>query len=459
MENVTLAVAAIFSVSVLFARPPYALAAYIICLLWYPNYLAVSVGTIDIFASRIVVVMLFLRCLSDGRIQNNFKWSKLDYIVLLSMIVYVVTYCLAVQTSKAIENRGGFLLDTWFAYMVVRYIVTDRATLVTVIKCAAPALGLLAILGVVESVTLWQPFAPLMRFCPWLPSAPLSMSIEEIRFGFGRAIGPFSHSILFGCGFAIFLPLVYYLRHEKGFWRSSAYVFSGLALLGALSSMSSGPWVMTIVVTFCLAMERHKVWVKPLCILAVLSCIFVAIASNRPFYHVIAEKANPLGGSSWHRARLIDLAIAHFDEWWLVGYGEQDPGWGPELGSGDFTDVTNEFVLAGVSYGIFGMIALCAVLATAFRCLIRVQKDRSDPRLVSLSWALFSILLALIVTWMSVSFFGQLMPLSYFVLGAIGSIDHISRVPRTLSMNDNRKLAVRRKRGRTIKNGCIDNHR
>ena len=118
MESVTLTVAAIFSALVLFAPPAYALVAYITCLLWYPSYLALSMGTVDIFVSRIVVLMLFLRCLSDSRIQKNFKWSRLDRIVLLSMIVYVGTYCLAVQISTAIENRGGFLLDTWFAYMV-----------------------------------------------------------------------------------------------------------------------------------------------------------------------------------------------------------------------------------------------------------------------------------------------------------------------------------------------------
>jgi len=439
MQAVTLTIAAIFSVLVLFARPAYALAAYIICLLWYPNYLAVSVGSIDIFASRIVVVILFLRCLTDGRIQSNFKWSKLDYIVLLSMIVYVGAYCLAVQTSKAIENRGGFLLDTWFAYMVVRYTVTDRATLVTVIKSVAPALGLLAILGVVESVTLWQPFAPLMRYCPWLPSAPLGLSIEEIRFGFGRAIGPFSHSILFGCGFAIFLPLVFYLRHEQGCWRNSAYFLSGLLLLGALSSMSSGPWVMTIMVIFCLAMERHKVWVKPLCIFAVTSCIFVGIASNQPFYHVIADKANPLGGSGWHRARLIDCAIAHFDEWWLVGYGDQDPGWGPELGD-DHTDLTNEFILAGVTSGILGMMALCAVLAQAFRDLASTHKRMAQPAVRSLCWAFVSLLLAVVVTWMSSSFFGQLMPLFYCCLGMIGSLCCSGfdwRIPKRISLAQN----------------------
>jgi len=421
MQSVTLTIAAIFSVLVLFARPRYALAAYIICLLWYPNYLAVSVGTIDIFASRFVVVMLFLRCLSDGRIQSNFKWSKLDYIVSLSMIIYVVAYCLKVQTPKAVENRGGFLLDTWFAYMVVRYIVADKATLVAVIKCIAPALGVLAVLGVVESVTHWQPFAPLMRYCPWLPFSPQGMSIGEIRFGFGRAIGPFSHPILFGCGFAIFLPLVFYLRHEKGHGKNSAYFISGLLLLGALSSMSSGPWVMTIVVTFCLAMEKHRVWVKPLFIFAVAGCIFVGIASNQPFYHAIAARANPLGGSSWHRARLIDCAIAHFDEWWLLGYGDQDPGWGPELGD-DHTDLTNEFILAGVTSGILGMLALCAVLAQAFRDLASTLKKVAHPAARSLCWAFVSLLTAVVVTWMSSSFFGQLMALFYGCLGMIGSV-------------------------------------
>ena len=221
MESVTLTVAAIFSALVFFAPPAYALVAYITCLLWYPSYLALSVGTVDIFVSRIVVLILLLRCLSDSRIQKNFKWSRLDHIVLLSMIVYVGTYCLAVQISTAIENRGGFLLDTWFAYMVVRYIVVDRATLVTVIKGTALAMGPLAILGVIESVTYWQPFAPLIRFCPWITPFLLEQSAQELRFGYARAVGPFSHSILFGCSFAIFLPLVFYLRGEKG-WRTSA---------------------------------------------------------------------------------------------------------------------------------------------------------------------------------------------------------------------------------------------
>jgi len=308
-------------------------------------------------------------------------------------------------------------MDTWFAYIVARFVVTDRATLISIIKCISVVLVPLAILGVIESVTGWQPFLPLFRFCPWYGGVG---KILERRWGLSRAVGPFSHPILFGCGFVMFLPLIYYLRHEKNNWRVWGYVLSGVALIGALSSMSSGPWVMVIVVIFCMAMERQKRWVKLMLIFFASFCLFIGVASNRPFYHVVATYANPLGGSSWHRAKLIDCALEHFDEWYLLGYGDRDPGWGPSLGM-SATDVTNEFILNGVRYGILGIVVLWGVLTTAFRDLLHMYKKAQNPEMKSLSWVLGTILFSVMVTWMSVSFFGQLMPLFYCILGIIGS--------------------------------------
>lgn len=421
MQGVTLAFALILSVLVITLRPKYALVAYIIGLLWYPAYLAVSIGTIDILVGRFVVAVLLLRCYFDDGIRRKFTWNRLDTLVTLSMVVFVGTYCITqvFPLAQTLEGRGGFVMDTWCAYLAARFIVTDRTKLISIIKCISVALIPLAILGVIESVTGWQPFAPLWRFSPWVREG--ARFVSEGRYGFARAVGPFSHAILFGGVFAMFLPLIYYLRHEKGDWRSLTYVILVIALLGALSSMSSGPWVMVIVVIFCLVMERHKKFAKPLFILLVFSCIFIGIASNRPFYHVIASWANPLGGASWHRAKLIDLAIEHFNEWWLVGYGAKDPGWGPELGMG-ITDITNEYILKGVRYGILGVIALCAVLAKAFRDLISTYRRLTHPAMKSLCWAFGSLLFSVAVAWMSVSFFGQLSTLVYYSLGMIGSI-------------------------------------
>jgi hypothetical protein len=147
-----------------------------------------------------------------------------------------------------------------------------------------------------------------------------------------------------------------------------------------------------------------------------------------PFYHVIETRiANPVGGSGWHRARLIDLAIERFGEWWLVGYGNQDAGWGPELGMG-ITDVTNELILAGLRYGLLGVIALCAVLTTALRDIVRVHRNVLDPQRKSFCSALGTIMVAVVITWMSVSFFGHLMLLFHCVLGIIECLPNITRV-------------------------------
>jgi hypothetical protein len=423
MQGVTLTFAIIVSLLVIALRPPYALAAYIAGLLWYPGYLAVSVGTIDILVGRLVVTVLLLRCVFDDGIRSRFTWSRLDTFVTLSMVTFFVPYFITSDqpASATLEGRSGFLMDTWCAYLAARFVATDRKRLVSVVKCTSVVLVPLALLGVVESVTGWQPFAPLWRFSPWFRGGEY---LSEGRFGFARAVGPFSHAILFGGGFAMFLPLIYYLRHEKGSWHSLAYILSGAALLGALSSMSSGPWVMVIAVVFCLAMERHRQWLKPLLVFLAISCIFIGIASNRPFYHVIASWANPLGGAGWHRAKLIDLAVGRFNEWWMLGYGDKDPGWGPELGMG-MTDVTNEFILTGVRYGIAGVIALCLVLATAFRGIIRTHRRLADPVAKSFCWAFGSLLFSVVVAWMSVSFFGQLLPLFYCCLGMIGSLTHV----------------------------------
>jgi hypothetical protein len=431
MQGTVLAIGILCSVLVLTLRPKYALVVYITSLLWFPDYLRVSIGTIDISVGRIVVTVLLLRCLQNDQLRSQFKWSQLDKWVAFSMVVYVGMTLITQPTFASIENRGGFVIDTWFTYLVARFIINDRKKLISIVKCISIALIPLAILGCVESITGWQPFVPLRRFRPWNPMTGTGTEEirREMRWGLTRAVGPFSHSILFGCGFAMFLPLIYYLRHEKDNWRRLAYIFSVVAIIGALSSMSSGPWIMIIVLLFCLVMENYKQWLTPMLKFFVLSCIIIEILSNRTFYHVIFSYGSQLGGAGWHRARLIDAAIRNFNEWWLAGYGGKDPGWGNYFGM-SFTDVTNEFILAGVKYGIAGIIILCCVLIIAYKNIISTYRKSTHPAMKSLCWSFGSILFAVTVAWMSVSFFGQLLPLFYCVLGMIGSVSELCEYRR-----------------------------
>jgi len=417
MQDVTLTISIIAGLLIIFLRPVASLAVYLTVLLAYPSYLMLNVGTININAARICVVILLIKCLADSKIRNNFHWSSLDKIVTISMAFYVGVFFLIYPLDEALQNRSGFILDTWISYIVTRLCIRDISSLRSVIKWVAIVLSVLGILAMIESVTGWQPYLPLTRYCPWRPE----VRTTGLRGSWYRAIGPFGHPIMFGTCFALFLPLVYSLRHERDFWKNLSYLLCALILLGTIGSMSSGPWITAIVVIICIVMEKFKYLIKPLLLFLIFSCGFIAMASNRPFYHVIASYANPLGGSSWHRAKLIDCAIQSFNEWFLLGYKGQDPGWGKYLGS-DHTDITNQFILYGVQYGILGIITLCLILITAIRQTIYTFKFAPDNGTKTWAWGLGSIIVATIVAFMSVSFFGQMLTLLYCLLGIIGSV-------------------------------------
>jgi uncharacterized membrane protein len=423
MQGATLLIAIVGSILVLVLPPAYALAAYIAALIWYPDYLRITIGTIDISAGRIVVAVLLLRCLCNGGIRRKFVWSPLDKWVALSMVVYVGMYFITRSSfSESIENRAGFLMDTFLAYFAARFCIPDRASAVTAVKFIAITLVPLALLGVIEAVTGWYSYRGLFQYCPWRPGVPKDI---EPRWGFTRAQGPFSHPIMFGGCFVMFLPLIWALRHHRGYWGKLAYPLCGIVVIGALSSMSSGPWMMLIVVIFCLILEKYRHRLKAVLVGLVVLCVLIEIGSNRPFYHVIVSYADPLGGSGDQRAVLIDCAIEDFGDWWLAGYGEREVPWGPRTGMA-FVDINNEFILAGVRYGILGIIVLCAVLVAAFRGLARAFRKTTDKELRSLYWAMGSTLVGVIVAWQGVGFFGQMVAIFYCILGVVGSVPSLA---------------------------------
>jgi hypothetical protein len=198
-----------------------------------------------------------------------------------------------------------------------------------------------------------------------------------------------------------------------------------MAVLGTMSSMSSGPCILLLLIIACLILEHFKEWVKPLIIFSVFSCILVDIVSNRTFYHVLASYANPFGGTGWHRAKLIDLAIEHFNEWWLMGYGGRDPGWGPALGN-NWTDITNHYIMYGVVYGILGVITFVGILVISLIKIIRCYKTEKDPTLKSCFWALGGLIISFMISFNAFTLFAQSSSLFICILGIVASLSSYS---------------------------------
>jgi len=419
MQPLTLVISLIGSVLVLVFQPAKAFAVYIITLLFYPTFLTLPLGTLNFKAGRIVVLVLLLRCLANTRIRSSFKLSVIDKWIFAGTGVAMIVpfFSCHIPFMQLFASKCGELMDTLLAYLVARFCIRDRFSFVTAMKWIGMAIIPLALLGAVESCTGWMPFVPLRKYCPW----DTKTLVITNRSGFFRATGPSGHPITFGASFAMFVPLFYYLRHCGGISRKSCYLMAAMAVLGTLSSMSSGPWMLLLVIIVCLIFENYRKWIKPFIIFGVSSLIVISVISNRPFYHVVATYANPLGGTGWHRARLIDLAIEHFDEWWLMGYGERDPGWGEELGN-DWTDITNHYIVAGVISGIAGVITLVGTLVVSLMMTIRCYKTEKEYAAKSIFWALGSLIVSFMIAFNSFTLFAQSGTLFICLLGVTASL-------------------------------------
>jgi hypothetical protein len=405
-------------------------------MLLYPNYLVVRLGVFDMSVGRIVAIVLLCRCLADNKILGNFKWSRLDtwvfvYLILICVGIPLVSY--EQPILSILENRSGFVVSTFFAYLVARFCIADHKDMIIAAKWLSVALVPLAVIGVSEALTGQRLFVPFKQYMTWQDPA---RGVYQTRFGFNRAEGPSGQPIMFGTTFLMFLPLVYCLRHEHNYWRPLAYLLSAIVIVGAISSMSSGPWALLILTIICLALEYRKHWIKPLLIFSALFCVLAEIGSNRPLYYVIASYANVLGGSAWYRAKLIDIAIERFHEWWLVGYGGRDPGWAESLW-GTFSDITNHYIATGVQYGMLGVIVLCGMLACAIRTLVKAYKITKDPMLSSWIWGLGTIIVVVMVAFTSCAYFNQTLSFICAILGIVSSLGTNMVLPSVRVQKDN----------------------
>ena len=89
-------------------------------------------------------------------------------------------------------------------------------------------------------------------------------------------------------------------------------------------------------------------------------------------------------------------------------------GWGLD-------DVTHEFVLAGVRGGLIGLMLLIAILVAAFRRAGTLVRSRSSE----LRWAGYCLgvsMLVHVVSFQGGSYFGQIILIYYFTLGALQTL-------------------------------------
>ena len=316
--------------------------------------------------------------------------------------------------SGVVITRLGEICDDLGVYFIFRTLIREEADLIRIFKIICVVLIPIAILMLMEKKTGTNYFSLIYGG----PGA-------VYRHGHFRARGPYAHAILSGTIGAVCFPMALYL------WRQDRLI----AVLGMAASMgivfaagSSGPICALMVIILALVLWVARNHTRLMRWALVMTLFALNFIMKDPVYYLVARIDLTGGSTGWFRAALIDGAIRHLGQWWLMGT-DYTRDWMPTgvYWNTSNTDITDHFILMGVWGGLPLMFLFIGVVYAGFAGVGRVFKEDDDKHRQFLAWTLGAILLGHTINFLSVSYYGQSVMFLYILFAAIGSLSSITQ--------------------------------
>lgn len=354
---------------------------------------------------RMLILIGFARVVVRGEIVD-IRWKPLDTVVTLWAVVGTVMYTILWQSSSALIYQLGWrIFDGLFAYIVFRALVRDWADVRRAILVFVAVSVPVAIAFAIEHATARNAFSV-------LGGVP-AVTVE--RNGRLRCQGAFAHPILAGVFWATLLPMMgaLWFSGEKWRWAAVVGVFCGLGIV--LASASSTPVSGVILGAIAFAMWPLRRYMRSIKWGAVVLLVALHLSMKAPVWHLLARVDFVGGSTGWHRFYLMDEFVRQIERWWLAGM--------MELLQEDLFDITNQYVLEGITGGILTLLLFVWIIVRAFSGvgrLWRVCSVRNGD--AWLAWSLGVALWVHATTYIAVSYFGQIKTLWALQLAIIGSM-------------------------------------
>jgi hypothetical protein len=413
MTGVTFLIFAVFAVPVLIVRPATAVGLLIASMLVWPEYLRIPMGPALMSAPRLIALVLLMRLIVN-RPPGLAPLHRIDVLVFAGWLwTLIATFATGSETWH-VSQMIGRVFDTVLMYAVARLAFVNPDDWGRIALPLALTTLFMTAAGVLETLDVYHLYANLEAYRPF--EGFEFEKGDEYRLGLLRAKASLSVHIYFGMAMVI-LAGVHWSMRSYARYPLSGKTAALIAAVGALTSMSSGPWLALAVVIILNSYYYYPRLIKPSLIGFALFCGFLETASNRHFYYLIDYLALD-GGTAWYRARLLEVAVAQLHEYWLVGYGAQLPNhWGALIDGRLHLDVVNQFVVVALYGGLPALIALVWSHGAAVRRCVVFWRRTEDIRIRQVVFGLAAALISLDFASMSVSLYGPPLLMSYVLLG------------------------------------------
>jgi hypothetical protein len=381
-----------------------------------PTGQSLLIGGLHFYLFRLVLLASLTRVLIRGEVRS-IRWCLLDTLVFCWMAASVGLGSLSHPGWEAFITQGGVTFDWLTSYIVTRSLIKDRNDLLLQIRFLAVMIIPLAAAMIAETATGRNVFAVLGGVS----------EIDVIRDGAVRAQGAFQHPILAGTFGATLLPLMIGLiRMRNRSLRWSGVVGSISAALIVWTAASSGPFLAAwgCIAALCIWRLRHSLRLVQVGLLVIV--LMFQAGMDRPVWWMFDTVGSFTGGSGWHRSYIIDAAIGHWDEWWLIGT-PRTAHWGgypPAPGNPNNIDITNEYIAQALNGGALTLCLFLAILWTCFKQLgsaFRAKRGSVDRDTEWLAWCTGVALLTHCISFFSIAYFDRTIFYLFWLLSAIAA--------------------------------------
>lgn len=361
----------------------------------------IDIGPFSFHAYRVILLIALVRVFAKGE-HHSYQCNPIDKLVWLwAAWTFIASLFHEYTPGSGPVFALGNMFNILSAYFIFRIWCKNLDEVLSLVKFVAIVLVPIAIEMLNEKLTGTNFFSFLGGVSEY----------TMVREGSLRAQGPFRHPILAGTVGATCVPLMIGLWHQN---KKIATMGMAAGVTMTFASASSGPIISLAAGFGCILAWRYRHLTMRIFWSFTTLYILVDLISSRPGYHVFVEKLAVVGGSTaYYRARLLDAAFKHFDEWWLIGTDYTRHWIGPGMGSvinGNHMDITNYYLGMGVNAGLPAILIVFLIL---WKCLKATNYYVNQPTTAENYHKQFSIwcfgasLAAHALSSFSISYFDQ----------------------------------------------------
>ena len=351
---------------------------------------------LDLPPLRMLIAVGFVRVLVRGeRLTGGV--NGLDRLLLMWAGWAIVSSLFHDAPLDALVNRLGLVYNACGVYFLLRVMCGSFDDTVRLCRILVVPLSVVAIGMLVEKATGHNFFADF----------GVVSELSSVRGGAIRAQGPFAHAILAGTVGAASLPITIGLWKQ---YRKTAIVGIAACCAMVLTSTSSGPILSAVAGIAALLMWHWRGKMRLVRWLAGAGYVGLELVMNAPAYYIISYIDLTGSSTSFHRAALIEAALTHLSEWWLVGtdYTRHWLPYGVNW-SANHADITNYYLRMGVDGGLPLMFLFIGILVKAFSLVgVGLQRASAVPSQSEfMVWAFGASLFSHTASFISVSYYDQ----------------------------------------------------